>query len=324
LSKTFYCLIKIYFTMKLQLKHLLALFLIAMATMVTAQDYVFRVLANKGTNKFKKGSTGQILDLKTGTTLGAGDVIMASEGAYIGLMHKTGKTIEVRKAGNMAVVELEKQIKTGKTTAAQRMADFVADKMSEDENSSYKSRMAATGAISRGVEGKINVFVGGETNEYLGESAILKWKAIEEIENPVYVITITDIGEETIYSRETTETMVTLDFNSQELKDSKNLYIVTISLKGDPEFKTTFGLKQKTGSDAQQIKADLAILQKELASDSPLNRLIYASFFEEKGLLLDALTQYEAAVSQAPDVPDFVQMYENFLIVSKLMKLEEK
>ena len=73
--------------------------LILMTSTVFAQSYTFRVIANKGDNQVKKAGAASATALKTGSTLNSGDELIVSEGAYIGLMHSSGKTTEVRSAG---------------------------------------------------------------------------------------------------------------------------------------------------------------------------------------------------------------------------------
>src|SRR5687767_6116591 len=59
---------------------------------VFAQDYAFKVLANKGSNEVKSGETWQ--PLKTGSSLKKGDEVKLATNAYIGLVHATGKPME--------------------------------------------------------------------------------------------------------------------------------------------------------------------------------------------------------------------------------------
>ena len=59
-------------------------------------------------------------------------------------------------------------------------------------------------------------------------------------------------------------------------------------------------------------------LKSIIAADSPLNKIIYASFYEENGLILDALTKYEEAIKMSPEIQDFQELYENFLIKNGL------
>lgn len=266
-----------------------------------------------------KKSTGQIVSLKTGATLNSGDKLVASEGAYIGLMHKTGKTIEVRKAGTMEVADLEKQMTTGKTTVASRYAKFVNDKMNEKGTGSYRSRMNATGAVSRAVaDGTLNALVQSSdgTVKVIGDNAVVRWESAKE--DATYLVRVKNIEATTIFETETNKTSIALDFTSQELQDDLGvgLYILTVTDKSD-ESVTTGDIGIKRMND-EELSKELAVFKSEVPDDSPLSKLIHASFYEEKGLLLDALTKYEEAIEMAPEVEDFQELYKNFLITNGL------
>ena len=89
------------------------LVLLAMvSTLVFAQktpDYTFKVLVNKGKNEVKSGG-GPWQPLKTGATLKAGDEVKVTENAYLGLVHKDGKPVEVRSPGNYKVDVLASKV----------------------------------------------------------------------------------------------------------------------------------------------------------------------------------------------------------------------
>ena len=85
----------------------------------------------------------------------------------------------------------------------------------------------------------------------------------------------------------------------------------------DEEVKSIdFGVKRL---ENPEVKEGLASLKNEVTDDSPLNKLIYASFYEENGLLLDALTKYEEAIQLAPDIQDFQDLYDNFKLKNGLV-----
>jgi hypothetical protein len=305
--------------MKKIFTYALALVVLFASETVFGQSYTFRVLANKGTNKFKRA--GQVSDLKTGSTLNVGDELIASEGAYIGLMHKSGKTLEVKKPGTYTISELEKQVTVGATGTAQRLAGFVNEKMNEEQSGNYRTKMNATGAISRAVtaEGKIPLLLADESVEFVSENAIIRWQEKDKKANVKYVVTIRNIYDDVIFSTETTESFVNINFNDERLKNDATLYLFTVAEKDNPEMVSLqIAMKRKKGSDYQQIMTEYNALRNELTEDTPLNKLIFASFFEEKGLLLDALTKYEEAVRLAPDVADFKELYENFLLINGL------
>jgi len=301
--------------MKKFVTYAMALMLLFSVELVSGQGYTFRVLANKGSNKVKKAGTGQVVALKTGATLNAGDALVASSGAYIGLMHKSGKTIEVRKAGTMAVADLEKQVKTGKSSVASRYAKFVSDKMNEKASGNYRSRLNATGAVSRAVgDGSLDVMIPDNNNRVLGDNTVIRWEA--ESEGATYVVTVRDISDEIIFTTETTKTSINLDLTAEGMQ-GQPLYLVTVVDKNNPDIASAQkGIVRVEEDD--ELFASLNGLKAEVPEDSPLTKLIYASFFEENGLLLDALTKYEEAIQMAPEIADFQELYENFLITNGL------
>ncbi|MEQ8338644.1 MAG: hypothetical protein RIA62_14905 [Cyclobacteriaceae bacterium] len=293
--------------------------MILTASLAFGQSYTFRVLANKGSNQVKRAGATSTEALKTGATLNSGDELIVSDGAYIGLMHKSGKTTEVRTAGTKKVSDLEKNITVGSTSVASRYARFVASKMNEEENTNYRSKMAATGAVSRATNAAIMVMAPTQVNiasenKVIGDKAIIRWKRPSEMsENDTYVVSVKNIFDEVIYTTETESEFVELDFTAEQMKNDVGLYILQVAKKGDPEVKSDdVGIKRATDAE---INANLASLKSEVSEDSPLNKLIYASFYEENGLLLDALTKYEEAVKMAPEIQDFQDLYDNFKIV---------
>ena len=282
------------------------------------QGYTFRVLANKGTNQVKKAGTTTPVALKTGATLSVGDELIASQGAYIGLMHRSGKTLEVRTPGTKKVADLEKQVNTKSASVSSRYAQFLASKMNEKENTNYRARLNATGAVSRALAGDESIKVltpsNPDENKVIGDNVIVTWDSPEGMDENAFVVTVKNIFDEEIYKSETSSNSVNLDFTTEQLKNDEGLYILTVRAKENLDVKSgDIGIKRLTGSDAAQYQEGLTSLQSEVSDDSPLSKVIYASYFEESGLILDALTQMELAIQANPDITDFVELKKDIL-----------
>lgn len=299
---------------------ILTLMLFLSASVVYSQGYTFRVLANKGSNQVKQAGSARPVPLKTGATLNADDELVVGNDSYIGLMHKTGKTLEVREAGTTKVSELEKKISTKNSSVASRYAQFIASKMNDD-NSSYSARMNATGAVSREVGGSINVLLPNEVYS-IGQNAIVKWEpAEEEGEEAAYKVKIMNIFDEVIYEEEVSDEQISLDFTDESMQNESGLYIFSVQKVGDEDVKSkNIGIKRVSEDDMAEVVENYNNLKSEVEDDSPLNKLIYASFFEENGLLLDALTKYEEAIQLSPEVEDFKELRDGFLIKNNLVK----
>ena len=285
---------------------------------VFGQDYVFRVLANKGSNQVVKSGGGDATSLKTGSKLGSGDQIIAAQGAYIGLVHRTGKTMEIRTPGTHKVNDLEGKVSKGSAGAANRYMNFVMNKMNEDDgnvNKNYRRNLNATGAVERAtgsVAIKMLLKDAKNPNKVFGEKATIKWESSDEVTGS-YVVTVKNVFDELLFTSETTSPEYALDFTQDNLSKEKFI-IVNVKSKNSESLKSRdYGIQRMKEAEAKEITAQLTDLKAELGDESSLNSLVVASFFEENQLYLDALTQYSQAVELSPDVEDFQSIYQEFV-----------
>ena len=280
------------------------------------QGYTFRVLANKGQNMVKKEGASSAVALKTGATLASGDELIASQGAYIGLMHKSGKTLEVRTPGTKKVGELEKLVNTKTTSVSSRYADFLANKMNEKEQPDYRQRLNATGAVSRALAGDetIQVLVPAEEANVIGDNAIIRWDTPEGMEMNTFVVTVKNIFDEEIMKEEVTGNSINLDFTSEQMSNEEGLYIIKVAAKENMEVSSgDIGIKKLSADEAAEYQESLDALKSEVAEDSPLTKVIFASFYEENGLVVDALTAIEEAIDQNPEIEDFETLRKDII-----------
>ena len=282
------------------------------------QGFTFKVLANKGQNKVKKAS-GDVVVLKTGALLFEGEELLTSADAYIGLMHKSGKTTELRGEGANKVVDLASKINTKKTSAASRYAQFIAAKMNESDRGGIRSRSNTTGAVQRGADGSIQVLLPSSVDVFSSD-AVVRWRVPEGTEEGTqYVVTIKNIFDEEIFTQETDKNHIDLAFD--EMENESGLYIFTVVQKDNEEVSSgDYGIKKVNASDKPDIAENLTALTEEVAQDSPLSKVVLATFFEENALLLDALTKYEEAIQLSPDVESFRDLYEDFLIKNGIVE----
>jgi len=275
-----------------------------------SQDYVFKVLANKGDNTYKSAS-GSWEALKTGTKLVSGDVVKTISGSYLALIHATGKPLELKEAKEYKIDDLNSQMSGGETGIVGKYANFVASKMAPEEREENRKKYASvTGATERGFD-QIKVFM-KTTADVFNNTAIIRWKPQANAE--AYELTLKNIFDDVIMVTETSDNYYKVDFNDSRLKDI-DLVIVNVKVKGSKESNSgDYAIQRLNEDDSQKYKSELDELSAALDPNSAINNLILAEFYEQNNLLLDALTSYETAIQKSPDVDYFKDAYTEFLM----------
>ena len=284
----------------------LTLSLLLVGTTVFGQGYTFKVLANKGANEVKSGNEWK--PLKTGASLKEGDELKISANAYLGLVHNSGKTLELKSAGNHSVNDLASKINTGGSNVASKYADFVLSKMSAEGKS---SRLSATGAVHRAaVNAGINIYMPNSV-EVFNDEALVEWGALEG--EKVYEVTVVNMFGDELLKTETSDPSFKLNLKDEKLVNEAAL-LVTIGVKGEEDMKSEeVAIKRLPEDKAALVEQNLAELMGSVDTESALSNYILAGFYEENRLLLDALFYYEEAKRLAPGVESYDEAYEEFL-----------
>ena len=100
-----------------------------------------------------------------------------------------------------------------------------------------------------------------------------------------------------------------------------NAVILQVSSKTDANEESKTRLIKKLGpAEHETIKKNLDQILEDVKEPTALNKLILAGFYEENKLIIDAITAYEEAIKLAPDVPEYKEAYDDFLIRNNLVQ----
>jgi tetratricopeptide (TPR) repeat protein len=299
---------------------ILTLLLLCFTSIVFAQNGTkeeFKVLSHKGANTLNGNP------LTTGAKLLPADKITVSNGGYIGLLHKTGKTLELRQAGTYVIADLSKKVGSTNTSASKRYSDYVVKELTkgdkEDVNKNYMSHLTVTGSVERGDEA-IKLFLPLPTVSpvnLITNSLKINWKKYAD--NSIYLVKISNNFDETIYSQETTDTTITLDVDKIPL-NGETSFICTVALKDKPKeiVSNKRNIKLIKNDKLKEISEDITDLNSNLAEETALNYFVKANFYREKGFFLEAIEYYKKAINADPEAKDFVSAYDDFLNSSGL------
>lgn len=288
--------------MKKLLTALLSVALISQ--LAVAQNYEFKVMGNKGANEVKSGANWE--PLKVGATLQPGDEIKVSPNAYIALVHSTGKPLEWKEAGNFKVADLASNV-SGGSSVVNKYTDFI---LSNNSAEAKKNRLSATGAVTRATGESIKVFLPGNQDASIFNSyAIVRWDG-EKIHGP-YIVSISSMFGDELAKIETDVPYAKLDMSGPAFNEH---VLISVYSKANPRIKSEeFLFKKLTKAEHNNINAKLGEILQELKEETALNKFILAGFYEESGLIVDALTAYNEAIALAPDVPSYQEAYDEFL-----------
>jgi len=271
---------------------------------IQAQEYAFKVLVNKGKNELKSGENWQ--PVKVGSSIKSADELRVSENSYLGLVHVSGKPLELKKSGQYSVRNLEGQMKGG-TSVLNKYTDFILS-----ANTGPKNNLAATGAVNRGGNDIKVLLPRPELAVVYGNEVTISWECNKAL-GP-YVISFKSMFGDELNSVESAENFVVVNLNDRNFENEDNIIVVVSSKSNKQKISDEYTLKKLSKADKERIKNELNEITEQTSEQNALNNFFIAGFYEKNGLLIDATAYYLKAIKLAPDVPAYKEDYENFLL----------
>ena len=318
--------------------------LISISLSASAGD--FRVITLKGSAKLKSKSTWK--PLKIGDRLKETDQFKLEKESYINLRHSSGKTIDFNEDGTYKCSELAKELQTRKSEFSKRFADRVIDDIGSNESllkkSNYKQSASITGAGERAVDldedsnKKLESTTGAKSSTVKNISSIAELltetESMIQLRLPrnafiidstatfswykkdkagVYVFRIRNAQSDVVFEKSTPDAFITVDLDKAKINVVDNLFWSVTSEDGSKSEEYLF---QRLGeATAASVRTELEEIIDEIPDmNSPMNRLILASFYADKNLTSRALDEYRKAVELAPSVKDYRLMLAKYLI----------
>ncbi len=292
---------------------LLAALTLSFSVFTYAQTEVFKVLASRGKNTLVDGSS-----VFAGKKLLATDVIKVSENSYLGLIHNSGRTLELKTPGSYKISDLSSQVIAKSSSVTKKYSDYVVSELTKsdggDIHANYQKNMKVTGSVERAVStASISVCL-PKTSSIIESMNTVVW-----YKNPkatTYTVELLNMFDDVILSKETTDTTFTFDLNSIKLPKD-NTIMVKVKANGGLE-SSPYVLKNLVEAKNPEIFADRNALNKEYTEESALSYLMKASFFAQNNLFVDAKKSFESAVRLEPEVQEYKEAYKNFLAKNNL------
>ncbi len=293
---------------------ILAGFLLFVSGQIRAQDYTFKVLVNKGKNEMKTRDGWQ--QVKVGSSLKQADELKVVENAYLGLVHVSGKALEVKQSGKYTVTELAARVNGG-TSVLNKYTDFILS-----ANTGPGNNLTATGAVNRGVD-KIDVYLPRpEQSVVYNNKVTITWEEDKTLA-PYTAIFKSMFGDELV-AMETNGNSVEIDLGDLNFENEDNIIVTVLSKRDKAKVSNDYTLKKLSRGDKERIRNLFQEIAGQTADQTALNKLVIAGFYEKNNLLVDAITAFQDAIKLAPDVPAYVEVYNDFLLRNSIKELPPK
>jgi hypothetical protein len=268
-----------------------------------AQSTLFKVITSQGAVEVVTNGTSS--KVSSGARLNSGSTLNVSANSYLGLIHISGGTVEVKQEGKYDITKLAQQFGTEQSSFTDKYADYVVSKVTSDNDS--KKNYSYTGAVTRGAESLV-LWAPSDNKENIVKllqsvPVRLNWGAVDGVSE--YKITVKTFDETSIlFTKKTSKNNLLLDLsNIKPTTDAP--YFVEIEAVGSKiahSMKPFYLLDQKSSAT---VTKELNELKGKVDTESALGNLIVASFYEENGFTMYAISSYQDAVTMEPSVKDY-------------------
>ncbi|WP_299460711.1 hypothetical protein [uncultured Microscilla sp.] len=279
---------------------------------VTQAQYAFRVLASSGTSKVAGGA-----DLRVGGSLKSANRVTVSPRSYLSLVHKSGGTVQISKAGTYSISSLEQKLAKTKASVSKRYATYIISELTkggkENINKNRYKYMNVTGSVKRDLTFNIiNLFM-ASSNNYDNPKVTVKWNPLAM--NKSYKVTIENLFNEELATSTVTDTSITIDFSEYKAEDQRFLVRVTPIQRKQAVKSRTCEIGQMSKKVEASFKKAYGSFKKSISGKmNAADKLSEAFIMEDHKLFIDALNSFKEAVKMSGNDEAYITAYHQFLI----------
>jgi hypothetical protein len=282
--------------------------ILALVTPILASaqgDEIFKVIACKGKITLQRTKK----PINVGSGLNSADQLRLEGPVYLGLVHKSGKAIELRQEGIIVIADLLKQV-SSKQTSMDKLVGFVVN--------SVKGAEEGKNIRSASVEMSLNVnklrLISPRTTKTIDDEMTFTWHGSSDGKPATYMFTITDANQNVRFKKELTETQLSVNLKSLNLEKDRCYYWSVAQAGAQTPAVESYCVYLLNDAETASLTNQLQVLRQEQNSQpTALDKLMLGAFYEQNGLTYRALNAYKDAAAVGGDVEIFSDSYREFL-----------
>lgn len=247
--------------------------------------------------------------MSAGLKLQNDESIIIEGSGYCGLIHSSGKGVEVKKPGVYSVSDLAKGVVAAnkQSKVSDRYVNYVMGQLTKEEtediSQNYRKHMEVTGSVERASTNYRIKLIALANNEIQPKAYTISWSSNSK--DSEYLLEVHNLFNESVFTAKTKENSAAIDFGPLFSKHGKNL-IVSVKVVGHPEIKSKdYNFKLVP----ENLTSELGLSQEKTPAAAMVNGMIC----EENNLFIDALAYYKEASNQEVEVQEYKNAYDNLL-----------
>lgn len=262
----------------------------------------FIVLTANGTITLTRDSKS--LPVKAGEKICDNDKIKVEKKAYLDLVYKDGKTLEIKAAGTYNTAKLITLVNSKKNSSAKKFSNFVLAEFVKSVDD--LGNMKVTGAVERIIKASIDYGTPPNTN-IIDPVITLKWFAVK---GNSYTLKLTDFSGNVLYSNELSDTTITLNLQQLNLSRDNGYKWYVKDNKREKALTDTCRFYWLSQIKADSIKKSADNLLKDFDKlDHSIKQTFLASLYSGNKLYIDMLKAYERAIELSPENDTYKKLY---------------
>ncbi|MFC2130608.1 hypothetical protein ACFLSQ_04180 [Bacteroidota bacterium] len=295
-------------------KHLIFLLLIicilflGMNNSNSSQLKKYKVIISKG-DVFKKNDNG-LKKITTGNIITPNDSIIADGDYYLLLKGFSGDFIELNNPGRFVLKNIPGENRFVDTAFIEGYLNYIVNAIKESDDE-IKGFVAGKEKDIPG-DKQVDIFF-PRTTKVIDQTLHFFWKSNSSISN--YIFRLKSEDNTIILSKMVSDTTFTLDASKYDLLTNVCYFWDIYDFKNPSTCSESYCIFYLSQDEIKQIGKDMNRFKNCSGKpEGPLRLLMFANYYEKKGLMLNAFKYYSVVLQKYPDVPEFKKLYNLFLM----------
>ena len=218
--------------------------------------------------------------------------------SYLGLIHESGKPVELKDAAVYTTKDISAKLSTGDASFSDQFANYISEELNSSEGA-YQNNMSVTGSVERAIK-DFKLFIPlPKKSTFVGQELDIIWMDNTEEESGEYEVLVMDMMEDIVYSTVTKETSFSLNMLNEENIESDDFYLIKIRKTGSDAVSNVVGIYIPDEEDLKQLQSDIKPLLDDQAST--LEIVAAAQLLKNKNYHSAALSKYKEALAKEPN-----------------------